>query len=388
LQGQRHKGCPYYTSRTAKESADIIFAPYNYILEPNIRSACGIDLEGAVVVFDEAHNIEDISRSAASLEVFNHCNCTTIPKTWTDMHHVFCLQITKSSLLMVSRQLKVPSSASTTHEAAYKALRSLVTSLAKYLDRVAKILDTMLSSDDPPQHMQQQADNNVWDGLEALSILENEIGLTKDSLAVYQRHYESIRLEEDELQRTTRREGKQDGISKIDITYDNEGDEGGSGEDDEESEGGEAGGTAARKGTKSALTSQSKIIISKMLTVFSFMFMNDCVHIDKYKMVIERVSASHRGGRVSGKTDIAFNLWCLSADVAFKDLGDSCHSIILTSGTLSPLDSFAGELGVTFPVRVEASHVIDTASQVHLFPNHIILPTVCSHKYYVIARSL
>ncbi len=38
-------------------------------------------------------------------------------------------------------------------------------------------------------------------------------------------------------------------------------------------------------------------------------------------------------------------------------------SVILTSGTLSPLDSFATEFGSDFPVRVEAPHVIDVYKQ-------------------------
>lgn len=268
----------------------------------------------------------------------------------------------------MARQLRVPSSASTTHEAAYKALRCFVISLAKYLDRVAKILDTMTTTDDQPQHLQQQ-DNNVWDGREALAILKDEIGLTKDTLAVYQQHYESIRLEEDEQQRIARREGKQEATSKLDITYDLSDDMIGSEEDevdldDKDDEESGAGDTRNRRHTKTALSSQSKIVISKMLTVFSFMYMNDCEHVDKYRMVIERVSDNQRKGQRGAKKDISFNLWCLSADVAFKDLGVNCHSIILTSGTLSPLESFAGELGVSFPVRVEASHVIDAASQV------------------------
>ena len=34
------------------------------------------------------------------------------------------------------------------------------------------------------------------------------------------------------------------------------------------------------------------------------------------------------------------------------------RSIILTSGTLSPMSSFSSELGVTFPIQLEANHVI------------------------------
>jgi hypothetical protein len=56
---------------------------------------------------------------------------------------------------------------------------------------------------------------------------------------------------------------------------------------------------------------------------------------------------------------ITLNLWCLNPAVCFDELKGLCRSIVLTSGTLSPLVTFASELDVPFPVRLEASHVID-----------------------------
>ena len=44
------------------ETAELIFCPYNYILDPVIRRAVQIDLQDAVIILDEAHNIEDICR--------------------------------------------------------------------------------------------------------------------------------------------------------------------------------------------------------------------------------------------------------------------------------------------------------------------------------------
>ena len=44
------------------EAAELIFCPYNYILDPVIRRAVQIDLQDAVIILDEAHNIEDICR--------------------------------------------------------------------------------------------------------------------------------------------------------------------------------------------------------------------------------------------------------------------------------------------------------------------------------------
>ncbi|XP_061537622.1 Fanconi anemia group J protein isoform X4 [Phycodurus eques] len=44
---------------------------------------------------------------------------------------------------------------------------------------------------------------------------------------------------------------------------------------------------------------------------------------------------------------------------AFSDLSGTVHSIVLTSGTLSPMGSFSSELGVKFSLQLEASHVIN-----------------------------
>ena len=49
--------------------SDIIFAPYNYLIDPCIRSAMGINLEGSAIMIDEAHNILQAAREAASIEL-------------------------------------------------------------------------------------------------------------------------------------------------------------------------------------------------------------------------------------------------------------------------------------------------------------------------------
>ena len=64
--GKKVKACPYYATRELKNSAQLIICPYNYLIEPKIRQSMEIYLKGQVLVLDEAHNIEDCAREAAS----------------------------------------------------------------------------------------------------------------------------------------------------------------------------------------------------------------------------------------------------------------------------------------------------------------------------------
>uniref|UniRef100_A0A672Q0N3 Regulator of telomere elongation helicase 1 n=1 Tax=Sinocyclocheilus grahami TaxID=75366 RepID=A0A672Q0N3_SINGR len=63
------KVCPYYLSRTLKQHADVIFMPYNYLLDPKSRRAHNIELKGAVVIFDEAHNVEKMCEESTSFDL-------------------------------------------------------------------------------------------------------------------------------------------------------------------------------------------------------------------------------------------------------------------------------------------------------------------------------
>ncbi|CAH8618265.1 unnamed protein product [Schistosoma rodhaini] len=65
--GQKIKCCPYFISRELKTDSSLIFMPYNYVLDPRIRSLYNINLENTTVIFDEAHNIEQVCEDASSV---------------------------------------------------------------------------------------------------------------------------------------------------------------------------------------------------------------------------------------------------------------------------------------------------------------------------------
>lgn len=77
------------------------------------------------------------------------------------------------------------------------------------------------------------------------------------------------------------------------------------------------------------------------------------------------------------KWTYTINFWCLNPAVVSKIFRNfllgkniqyflkkafyylkTCHSVILCSGTLSPMDTFQSELGVKFDHQLEANHVI------------------------------
>nr|XP_051685061.1 regulator of telomere elongation helicase 1 isoform X1 [Oryctolagus cuniculus] len=67
--GSKHKVCPYYLSRNLRQQADIVFMPYNYLLDAKSRRAHSIDLKGTVVILDEAHNVEKMCEESASFDL-------------------------------------------------------------------------------------------------------------------------------------------------------------------------------------------------------------------------------------------------------------------------------------------------------------------------------
>jgi regulator of telomere elongation helicase 1 len=68
--------------------------------------------------------------------------------------------------------------------------------------------------------------------------------------------------------------------------------------------------------------------------------------------------SQNRKGKHKGMQCV-FGFWCFNAGVGFKSL-KSLHprSVILTSGTLSPLKSFEAELQMDFKNKLENPHVI------------------------------
>ncbi|KAI9019056.1 helicase C-terminal domain-containing protein [Hyaloraphidium curvatum] len=61
--------CPYYGTRSAIRSSEIVTLPYNLLLQKSSRQSLGLSVKGHVVIIDEAHNLIDTVQSIYSVSV-------------------------------------------------------------------------------------------------------------------------------------------------------------------------------------------------------------------------------------------------------------------------------------------------------------------------------
>ncbi|XP_034032472.1 ATP-dependent DNA helicase DDX11 [Thalassophryne amazonica] len=75
--GQETHACPYYATRLAVPPAQLVVLPYQMVLHEATRRACGVQLEGQVLIIDEAHNLSDTLSCIHSAELCGAQLCRT-----------------------------------------------------------------------------------------------------------------------------------------------------------------------------------------------------------------------------------------------------------------------------------------------------------------------
>ncbi|XP_055372556.1 general transcription and DNA repair factor IIH helicase subunit XPD [Condylostylus longicornis] len=83
--GRYKNWCPYFTARCAVNYANIVVYSYHYLLDPKIAGVVSKELaKESVVVFDEAHNIDNVCLDAMSVKI----NKRTIEKSTTALNNL------------------------------------------------------------------------------------------------------------------------------------------------------------------------------------------------------------------------------------------------------------------------------------------------------------
>ncbi|MPC33978.1 Fanconi anemia group J [Portunus trituberculatus] len=279
--GHKVNACPYFAARSLLATAELVICPYNYLVDPRIRRSMNISLKNHVLILDEAHNIEDSARSAAS--------CTV---TQTEMKEA-CSHL---------REWK-------TYEEQCDKLANMVSALSGWIDE---------NNHNLSDYTEFGRSGKIYTGTEIIAVLDH-LGIGRESYSDLEQSFTTI----DEMQ------------------------------PNEESE--------------MTLNAVTKKVLHDFFLVFSFLFMEGMKHKDDYRVAIVKEQVRKKSSQKDGwyskdsflDLEYSINFWCLNPAVVFSPLSNVTHSIILTSGTLSPIASFQSELGVSFKIKLEANHVID-----------------------------
>nr|VDC66237.1 unnamed protein product [Brassica rapa] len=286
--GKSVRGCPYYAAWSLAESAELVFCPYSYIVNPVIRAGVEVDLKGAIIIFDEAHNMEDIAREAGSINL--------------DEETLFKLQSELEQMSVAQPMI-------------YQPLCEVVEGLISWIGRKKDSLEKR-----DFQHY-----FSSWTGDKALKELE-ESNITRECFPILLNCFtKAVRTSKE----------------------------------------------AEMESDMLHLSGISILTLEELFASLTYFFSRNGSHILDYQLGLQR--STKRGKSdfprdlfrdSSGTWTHTFSLWCMNPSVVFKDLADLSLSIILTSGTLSPMNSFSSELGMQFGTCLEAPHVIDIDLQV------------------------
>ncbi|KAJ4958144.1 hypothetical protein NE237_025255 [Protea cynaroides] len=282
--GRTDGACPYYTSRDLHKIVDILFAPYNYLIDRRNSKTLSVEWHNSILIFDEAHNLESICADAASFDIPSGLLSSCI----SEAQKCVDLSIAKKAIEQSNDKTLNPDN--------FAILKALLLKLEK---RIAEV-----------------------------PIESKELGFTRPGPYIY------------EL------------LTDLNITY-----ETASMLIDTIEEAAllleEEGGPQKANGTVCRLESMGDILY----TIFRD---GGKDHAKFYQVHVQEVEANITDA-FRGKASRILSWWCFNPGMAmerFSKLG--VGSIILTSGTLSPLDSFAQEFKLEFPIRLENPHVISS----------------------------
>ncbi|POM76323.1 Helicase-like, DEXD box c2 type domain containing hypothetical protein [Phytophthora palmivora] len=281
--------CPFFLTRNMLPEAEIIFVPYNYLIDPLARRSIGISIENSILIFDEAHNVESIASEAASYALSSNDISGCISEVDT-----FVRGLSNNSIQLNAGSNLTMESAQT--------LRALFLEIDK--------------------------------GLNSFPLSPNG-GFTKPGQYIFE-FFEQFNVNFETCPLV---------LSMIEEII-------------EVAHGGDDSQRAASK-LDTMLSFLGTIFRSKEQHLKAAK--NYRVHIQEIRERPSNAGRLFNAGRKNKTIARVFNYWCFHPGIAFREIcANNVHNVILTSGTLSPLDTTVKELGIGFPVRLENNHVVDS----------------------------
>jgi len=307
-----HQICPFYKTREDAKEVELLFIPYDYLINPMTRDSLQVTLKNSILIFDEGHNIEKSCESVASFEL------STI-----DVAH------------------------------AIEELEDAFWALENNLDAAEVLKD--ISPNEMMNHINLFKKNllALQDSISA-ETLQKDAATNRTMLK--ERGSKILQI----LERASQRLGY-DGITAKDlkrilfcirnVIY-------------------------VLAANNQNLQS-GQLYLEKLQDMFVAVFRASSEDLDKHYQVLMYEDDGEKRGSKRKSVDFSsavpsdksgqsrtLCLWCFSCSVALQNLQQQgIRSLIITSGTLSPLDGAIEDFGIPFPIVLENKHVIDSRRQ-------------------------
>ena len=361
--GQNHQFCPFYVSREKKNTSELLLMPYNYALDPKIRDTVGVNYSDSLLIFDEAHNVGKVSEEGSSFEI-------SVQDLQMAIQEITEVKKVKEKGEDGHETLEeIQEAANEVDENSFQDIKGVINNFIEYLKEKDDI-----GGDNVKSYKGREIFNFFSEGTRPHSnkrcVGEKQMKIKCGGGNI---GYEEFKESPGELDA--------EGIP-IERNVDRPIGEG-----------------LTRSNYMNYL-GMAKPMIQTILTMRSvsqldywckaievvFFYYTEYLQegkkeqrldIDDFSVRIEEIAEESGGSgyeqlqRASGvwakkKERRKLCLWCFNPGLGFKQLFEKKpRCLVLTSGTLSPMDSLEKELRIPFPVRIESPHVI-TSNQVSI----------------------
>lgn len=311
--GSAEGACPFFLSRVAArdDASEILFLPYNYLLDKSARQSLEIDWANDVIIIDEAHNLEAVCENAMGFDL----SAPIRQAADAEFSKLIETALRPGGLFIPALEQKM-STAEGVDSVIGSENRCLleVRLMRSILSEVENFISNAQLDRGQPSDIQYR----VMSGDHLRNLLQSAGGPSIDSYELF--------LEMLDRAMDIQAEGL-----KLNA--------------------------AAQQDSESGNNS-SNSAIRLLQTAIRVLYETAGRGEERAFRVVVQAKPSNPA---SGRT---LSYWSFKPALAMRKMTNlNLRSLLLTSGTLAPLDAFASELGLPFPVRLENPHVV-TAPQV------------------------
>ncbi|CAH8531104.1 unnamed protein product [Schistosoma turkestanicum] len=346
--GQKIKCCPYFISRELKTDSSLVFMPYNYLLDPRIRTLYNINLENTTVIFDEAHNIEQVCEDASSVTLnsallasaIEHVRsvCEIVFQHTMEHEEIDCAEdnrndTTQKSTMNINKS-KGLFDMTQPEENAIEALsiekmitlKGQLMELERLIDELTVPSEGLTKDGSFIFDLLSRAGINHWTNNTIQTVIDEIITFTNSTHNVKIRKTKGLH-EVGEFLKTVF--GYLPG--EVNVTFN--------------------------------FKSQFKLQHDELISCYRVHIKDDLLTAsanNKYVKNAWDVQSITTSSSTAGTTNRTISYWCFSPGRAIQELiRQNVRCIILTSGTLYPIEPLEAELNLKFPITLCNPHVIN-----------------------------